>query len=158
VELHLEPFPLRRLLEERRRIHEIVAANKTIQLDVVSPPESLRVRGDEPRIAEILDNLLSNAIKFTPPGGAIRVTTEAVDGRVHVHVRDSGPGLSPDELPQLFTGRKLSPRPTGGEPSTGLGLVITKRLVELHGGQIWVESTLGEGSVFSFSLPRALGV
>jgi signal transduction histidine kinase len=158
VELHLEPFPLRRLLEERRRIHEIVAADKTIQLDVVSPPESLRVRGDEPRIAEILDNLLSNAIKFTPPGGAIRVTTEAVDGRIHVHVRDTGPGLSPEELPQLFTGRKLSPRPTGGEPSTGLGLVITKRLVELHGGQIWVESTLGEGSVFSFSLPRALGV
>jgi signal transduction histidine kinase len=117
-----------------------------------------RFAGDGERIGQVVDNLLSNAIKFTPPGGAIRVTTEAVDGRIHVHVRDTGPGLSPEELPQLFTGRKLSPRPTGGEPSTGLGLVITKRLVELHGGQIWVESTLGEGSVFSFSLPRALGV
>ena len=71
------------------------------------------------------------------------------------HVADSGQGLDPDELARIWDGVRLSPRPTGGETSTGLGLVIVKKLVERHGGRIWAQSEKDRGSTFSFTLPRA---
>ena len=111
---------------------------------------------DAGRIAQVLTNLLSNAIKFSPPGGRIDVIVEPIDGEVQVSVRDRGEGIAPQDLAKLF--RKFSQidssatRKAGG---AGLGLVICKGIIERHGGQLWVESALGEGSTFFFTLPLA---
>ncbi len=111
---------------------------------------------DSNRIAQVLTNLLSNAIKFSPPEGRIEVRAEAEETMVRVSVKDCGEGIAPQDLTKLF--RKFSQldggstRKVGG---TGLGLVISKGIVEQHGGTIGVESTLGEGSTFYFLLPRA---
>ncbi len=111
---------------------------------------------DRVRVAEVVDNLVSNALKFTWPGGRVRVFCEQRNGEVVTHVQDTGQGLESDELEWVFSGKKLSAQPTGGESSTGLGLVIVRKIVELHRGRAWVESKKGEGSRFSFSLPHSL--
>jgi two-component system, sensor histidine kinase and response regulator len=104
----------------------------------------------------VMANLLSNAIKYSHPGGRVRIACEARPGEVVTHVKDTGQGLTPQDLEAIFKRfGKLSARPTGGESSTGLGLAIVKKIVELHGGRIWVESERGKGSTFSFSLPVA---
>ena len=118
----------------------------------VDVPDGIKITGDDQRIEQILLNLLSNAIKFTPEGGRIRLKAGCDDGRLLVNVEDSGPGLSEDEKQKLFrpyyqlsADRSL--------PRIGVGLAITRQLVELHGGTIWVQSELGKGSTFTFSLP-----
>jgi signal transduction histidine kinase len=105
-------------------------------------------------VAQILTNLISNAHKYTLLEGSITVAARRDDGFVRVGVSDTGIGLSPEDQAQLFTkffmARDRSPQAGGG---TGLGLVITRLLVELHGGRITVSSAPGQGSTFSFSLP-----
>jgi len=112
------------------------------------------VKGDTLRLKEILDNLVSNAVKFSPLDGVIDVRVESVEDRIRFEIRDSGSGLTPDDLTRIF-GRfqRLSTQPTGGESSTGLGLHITKRLVELQHGIIRIESSPGAGSVFIVEFP-----
>ena len=105
--------------------------------------------------AAVLDNLFSNAVKYSPPRTRIRVQVSADRDGVVCSVRDEGPGLSEEDQAKLFQpGARLTPKPTGGEPSTGYGLAVAKELVERLGGTIWCESTLGEGACFSFRLPR----
>ncbi len=114
-------------------------------------------RVDEERMREVFENLVGNAVKFTPLGGAIRLSVREDGERISFEVEDEGPGLTPDDLLQLF-GRfqRLSARPTGGESSTGLGLYIVKRLVEQHGGRIRAEKgALGRGAKFVVGVPRA---
>jgi signal transduction histidine kinase len=114
------------------------------------------VAGDAERIRQILINLLSNAHKYTPQGGQIWLTARAEDGWVRIDVRDNGIGLSPDEQAHLFDRFFRARQPaTQGVEGTGLGLPITRLLVEMHGGQITVASTPGAGSTFSFTLPVA---
>jgi signal transduction histidine kinase len=119
------------------------------------PPAALpAVDGDARRIAQILRNLLDNAVTCTPPGGCIRVRARPGDGEVAVEVEDTGPGIPPGHLPHLFdrfyrTDASRS-RTTGG---AGLGLAIVRQLAEAHGGRVWVESEVGKGSTFGFSLP-----
>jgi signal transduction histidine kinase/DNA-binding NarL/FixJ family response regulator len=110
--------------------------------------------GDHDRLRDALDNLLSNAIKYSPIGGPISVTVERTDHEALIRVRDSGPGLSPEDTSRLF-GRfqRLSAKPTGGESSTGLGLSIVKRIVDLHGGRIIVDNGPGGGATFTIALP-----
>jgi len=143
--VHQAAQNLRMLLEERR-----------IQLDLDLPrdlPEGLL---DPHRITQVVTNLLSNAIKFSPPGGHVRISAGATEGVLRVAVRDQGEGISGKDLPRLF--RKFqqidsgSTRKVGG---TGLGLVISKGIIEQHGGRIGVESVPGEGSTFWFTLPMA---
>ena len=155
VVLRLDRCPMAELLEEREPIHAQTAQRKNIELVVDRTGAGADVLADRVRIGEVLDNLMSNAVKYTSPGGRVRVRCESANGEVVTHVEDSGQGLAPDELARVWDGVKLSPRPTGGETSTGLGLVIVKKLVELHDGRIWAESEEGKGSTFSFSLPRA---
>jgi signal transduction histidine kinase len=112
------------------------------------------VRGDRDKLHQVLTNLIGNAVKFTPPGGAVRVETSAPsDGTVQVCIADTGCGIPPDEqdkvFDKFFRGSAIPDEARGA----GLGLAITKSLVELHGGRIWLESTPGHGSRFFFSLP-----
>lgn len=155
VELHLERRRLDALLAERGELHAQTARDKGIELETdPGSAAGIEVLIDRVRVAEVLDNLMSNAIKFTWPGGRVRVFCECRNGEIVTHVEDTGQGLESHELSQVFTGKKLSARPTAGEPSTGLGLVIVKKIVELHQGRTWAVSRKGVGSTFSFSLPR----
>ena len=107
------------------------------------------VRGDRTRIKQIMVNLLSNAIKYNCERGTVEVTCAAsTPGRVRVNIRDTGAGLSPDKLAQLFQPFNRLGQEAGGVEGTGIGLVMTKRLIELMGGVIGVESAVGTGSVF----------
>ena len=110
---------------------------------------------DPDRMREAVDNLVSNAIKYSPPGGHIELSLAVDPNRAKIKVRDEGAGLSQDDLSRLF-GRfqRLSARPTAGESSTGLGLSIVKRIVELHGGNVDAASDgAGRGSTFTIQLP-----
>ena len=112
--------------------------------------------GDVDRVIQIVTNLLSNANKYTPAGGTITISARPEEYCVVVAVRDTGIGLSPDEQDQLFTQFFRAQNRTTQEVSgTGLGLTITRSLVEMHGGALRVSSAKGSGSTFSFTLPRA---
>jgi signal transduction histidine kinase len=110
---------------------------------------------DTDRIREAIDNLVSNAIKYSPIGGRISVVVSHQDNSIVIRVTDEGAGLSPEDLGRLF-GRfqRLSAKPTAGESSTGLGLSIVKRIVDMHGGEITADSDgPGTGSTFTITLP-----
>ncbi len=155
LKLELQSEDLATILAESEPLYSRIAEDKEIVL-AVEPAAVPRVLADRARVFEVLDNLLSNAIKYTPPGGSVRVSCEAVDGAVVTHISDTGPGLTAEDLTVVFRSfKRLSAKPTGGEPSTGLGLAIAKKIVELHGGRIWVDSVPGQGATFSFSLPTA---
>lgn len=110
---------------------------------------------DRVATAAVLDNLFSNAVKYSPPGTRIWIHVSADQDGVVCSVRDEGPGLSKEDQAKLFQqGVRLTPKPTGGEPSSGYGLAVAKELIERLGGTIWCESVLGEGACFSFRLPR----
>jgi signal transduction histidine kinase len=132
---------------------ESLAAEKHLALKVAMPPDLPLGRGDERRIGQVLLNLVGNAIKFTEVG-EVRVEVSVLDGAFRVAVADTGPGIAPDDQEKIFQefqqGDNSSTRKKGG---TGLGLSIAKRIVELHGGRIWVESSPGQGSTFWFTLP-----
>ena len=156
IDLRRAPVELAPLLEGAARslLPLIEARQQRLEVEAVEglPP----VWADPDRVTQILTNLVSNANKYTPAGGRITVAARRDGDSVRVEVRDTGIGLTPEEQAQLFT-RFFRARRRGAEPAagTGLGLVITRLLVELHGGQITVTSAPGEGSTFGFSLPVA---
>jgi signal transduction histidine kinase len=111
-------------------------------------------RGDERKFKQIMLNLLSNAVKFTPEGGSVSVAARSVDSVVEIGVADTGVGISADDQKMIFEEFKQVGRDyTRKAEGTGLGLALTKRFVELHGGNIRVKSALGKGSTFTFTLP-----
>jgi signal transduction histidine kinase len=110
--------------------------------------------GDERKIKQILLNLLSNAVKFTPEGGQIKVDASLSDSAVIVSVADTGIGIAPEDQEAIFEEfRQVGKDYARKREGTGLGLTLTKKFVEMHGGKIWVESELGKGSIFTFTLP-----
>jgi len=111
------------------------------------------IRADERKIKQILLNLLSNAIKFTPEGGRIEVQAVPGDGTVEVSVRDTGVGIAPEDHEAVFEEFRQVGTADKKVEGTGLGLALSRKFVELHGGRIWVESEVGKGSTFTFSLP-----
>lgn len=119
-----------------------------------APPDRVRVRGDPDRIAQILGNLLDNALKYSAPGSPIEVSLIVVDREALVRVRDHGLGVPADEGDRLFTPFFRTSR-TQDVPGTGLGLHISRRLAEQHGGRVWLEKSSDEGSVFALALPIA---
>ncbi|ESR22619.1 sensor histidine kinase [Lutibaculum baratangense] len=130
------------------------AAERKAQDIALGAEAGLLVHGDGERLREAFDNLVGNAVKYSPPGAPIEVSVERTGGRVLLSVRDRGPGLSPEDLRRVFTRfQRLSAQPTGGESSTGLGLSIVKRIVELHGGEATAANRPGGGAVFAISLP-----
>lgn len=140
----------------------VVASNKhlaekkqqQVHLTVCDNAVSI-VSGDSDRLYQSIENLFSNAVKYSPYGAPIDIRVESSESAVRISVKDVGAGLSEDDQKKLFGKfQKLSPRPTGKESSNGLGLSIAKLIVELHGGKIWAESRLGDGSTFFIELPR----
>jgi signal transduction histidine kinase len=152
MDLELSTFRLRDALDSGLTIVRERAARHAIQLNAVVAPDVGALEADERKVKQILYNLLSNAVKFTPDGGRIDVNVRADNGDVRVEVRDTGIGVAPEDQEQIFEEFRQVGRERSRE-GTGLGLTLTKRFVELHGGRIWVDSTPGKGSTFTFTLP-----
>lgn len=149
------PVPARELAEAAVELFTPLAHERGLTLACEVDGDLPRVDCDRDRAIQVLANLLANAIKVTAPGGRVGVRARRLAGDVVFTVEDTGPGIPGDELPQLFDRywRGQSVRYTG----TGLGLTIARGIVEAHGGRIWVESAVGVGSKFSFTLPAADG-
>jgi ligand-binding sensor domain-containing protein/signal transduction histidine kinase len=154
VRLDRQSASIARIVQDVFPLHLWRAEQKGINL-TIEPLDALPdVPVDHSKIASVVDNLLTNAIKYTYAGGSIRIYGESSLSEIQIHVKDTGQGLTPDDKKKVFaTFTKLSAKPTGGESSTGLGLAIVKKIVEIHGGRVWVKSEHGKGSTFSFSLP-----
>jgi signal transduction histidine kinase len=133
---------------------EPLAAEKSLNLTIALPPELPTGRGDERRITQVLVNLVGNAIKFTE-AGEVRVEAVARDNEFEVAVADTGPGIALADQERIFEEfHQADSSTTKTKSGTGLGLAIARRIVGLHGGRIWVESEVGHGATFRFTLPR----
>jgi signal transduction histidine kinase len=128
--------------------------DETARFTLTRPEEGIRVRGDPERIGQILDNLLNNAMKYSPPGARIDVTVATIAGEAQVRVEDYGIGVAAEERDRMFTAYYRTSR-TRAIPGSGLGLHISRRLAEQHGGRLWLDDSTDAGSVFAFALPLA---
>jgi len=141
------------LIINQIEIHQLIAKKKNISLHF-EKEKILPLEFDKNAIAQVVDNYIGNAIKFTPLDSHIHITTKNLGERVQFLVKDEGPGISNEDQKLLFGEfQTLSAKPTGGEKSTGLGLAIAKKLVNLHGGDVGVISEVGQGATFFFTLP-----
>jgi GAF domain-containing protein len=155
MELELNKFDLPLAIENARTFVRERAVKHGINLEVSVDERLGDYVGDERKIKQILLNLLSNAVKFTPEGGRIGIKARQADGSVEISVSDTGIGISPDDQPRIFEEfRQVGTDYAHKVEGTGLGLTLAKKFVELHGGKIWVESEVGKGSTFSFTLPQ----
>jgi signal transduction histidine kinase len=153
VGLDVSPFSLQEALESGVVMVRERATTHGVQVTLAGNSDVNVVEGDERRVRQVIFNLLSNAVKFTPAGGHVDVRALQVNGEVRVSVADTGPGIAAEDLERIF--EEFQQTDTGLEQreGTGLGLALSKRLVELHGGRLWVDSELGSGSTFVFTLP-----
>jgi signal transduction histidine kinase len=162
-ELHVEAEPVEMggLIRDVAERMQAAARTKGVVLDTSLPDvdlceASLHVVGDAQRLTQVLLNLISNALQHTPPDGQVIVSARRAEGKVYVTIQDTGEGIAPDDLPHVFErfyrADRARSRDTGG---SGLGLSIAKSLVEAQGGAITVESQVGQGSVFTVSLPQS---
>jgi signal transduction histidine kinase len=154
MELELATFDLPLAIDNARTFVRERATKHGISVDVNIDKRLGDFNGDERKIKQILLNLLSNAVKFTPEGGRIDISAWQTDGSVEISVSDTGIGIAPEDQARIFE----EFRQVGGDyahkkEGTGLGLTLAKKFVELHGGKIWVESEVGKGSTFTFTLP-----
>jgi signal transduction histidine kinase len=155
MRLDITSIDLNKLLAELHEAMEPLAREKEIALTEKLAPGLPLVEADRTKLRRILVNLLSNALKFTPRQGAVEVRAALEGERVRLTVEDTGVGIAPDDVKRLFDKyEQARSRATRGEKGTGLGLYITRQLVELHGGEIEVQSEPGRGSAFSFTLPK----
>jgi signal transduction histidine kinase len=155
MELELATFDLPLAIENARTFVRERATKHGINLDVTVDERLGDFVGDERKIKQILLNLLSNAVKFTHEGGWIGIKARQVDGSVEISVSDTGIGIAPEDLARIFEEfRQVGSDYAHKTEGTGLGLTLAKKFVELHGGKIWVESEVGKGSTFSFTLPE----
>ena len=160
MELKPEPVVVATLLNEATGSVQAQVQKHEHTLVVTPPPPELRVFADGGRVRQVLLNLLSNAIKFTPDGGRITVVAAPVNGAddsvVRITVTDTGIGIAPEDQPKLFKEfSQLDASASRKYEGTGLGLALSRQLVELHGGSMGVESEMGKGSTFWFTLPQA---
>jgi signal transduction histidine kinase len=143
------------LVREAIESHRPAAAVRALRLDDALTSEVFDLECDRGRVLQVFGNLIGNAIKFTPKGGAVTVRAERRGEEMLFSVADTGPGISLDEVSHVFD-RYWQTKKTA-RLGTGLGLSIAKGLVEAHGGRIWVESTLGQGATFFFTIPGHAG-
>ena len=151
--LELSDYSVQDIAQTVRSTLEPLAADKKLAFKVEVATELPPGRGDGRRLTQVLINLVGNAIKFTD-AGEVAIKAEANNGSFHVSVRDTGPGISAADQTRLFQEFQQADNAiTKKKGGTGLGLAISKRIIEMHGGKIWVESQLGQGSTFAFKLP-----
>jgi two-component system sensor histidine kinase/response regulator len=180
LDLDMRPIDLRALIGEVAETVQGLLHHKPVLLDVKLPERLPRVRGDSAKIRQVLLNLLSNAVKFTDRGSIVVMAQPVVmsgeqargaygeelpyimrNGQritpyVAVSVRDTGIGIPPESLPLIFEEFRQVHQSQPGKRGSGLGLTICRRLIEAHGGRIWVESMPGQGSVFTFTIPLSI--
>jgi signal transduction histidine kinase len=151
--LELSDYSIQDIAQTVRSTLEPLAADKKLAFKLDLSPELPSGHGDGRRLTQVLINLVGNAIKFTDAGEVV-IKAEANNGSFHVSVRDTGPGISAADQAKLFQEFQQADNAiTRKKGGTGLGLAISKRIIEMHGGKIWVESQLGQGSTFTFTLP-----
>jgi signal transduction histidine kinase len=157
MELTPAPFHLPTALDNAVTLVKERAARHAIALHVDVDARLGEVVGDERKVKQVLLNLLSNAVKFTPEGGRIGLKADRRDGVVEIAITDTGIGIAPEDQAAIFEEfRQVGSDERRKEEGTGLGLTLAKKFVELHGGRIWVESQVGHGSMFTFTLPVRL--
>jgi signal transduction histidine kinase len=136
----------------------IPAENKDLSLTLEVPAQTLVVKADWDRLTQVLTNLVANAIAYTEMGG-VTVSLKELPDAVEVSVQDTGIGITPDDLQHIFERfYRADHDVVQANRGTGLGLAIVKSYIEMHGGRIWVSSKYGEGSTFTFILPRGQGI
>jgi len=151
LNLDRHPQDLVRVISEATVMLEPLITEKSLTLHEDLPDHLPSANVDARRVVQVLENLVSNAVKHTAPGGEIRIRAEPANGEIRISVRDTGCGIPGENLPHLFD--RFWQARGARRGGAGLGLAIAKGIVEAHGGRIWVESELGSGSTFGFSLP-----
>lgn len=154
TELELSTFDLAAAIENAIVLTKERALRRGLRLDRQLAPDLGLVQADERKLKQVLVNLLSNAVKFTPEGGTITLSASRSLEAVTLSVRDTGIGIAPNDQKLIFEEfRQVGNDYTSKQEGTGLGLTLARRFVELHGGRLWVESALGQGSTFSLTIP-----
>jgi len=154
LELERSTFSIPEMIEGAVALVRERASGHGVALSCALDAQVGSIDADERKVKQVLVNLLSNAVKFTPSGGRVAVSATRKDSEIVIAVSDTGPGISVDDQARIFQEFEQTGAARGHE-GTGLGLALAKRLVELHGGRIWVESSVGAGSTFAFTLPLA---
>jgi len=153
--LSIAPTALLDVIDETISLNRSAAESKATALDLISPLPIPVMQLDAAKIHLVFHNIIHNAIKYSQHGAHVRVCVVTEKDQVLVTVHDNGPGIPADELNSIFAPfQKTRARAACSDPGTGLGLAICKRIVERHGGRIWVESTLGHGAAFTIALPH----
>ena len=150
--MHMAQVDLNQVIKTAAETAQMTTAKHRLRLDL--DPGLTPLSGDPDKLTQVMSNLLSNAIKYSPAGGEVVVTTRKTDGSVLVSVKDQGQGIPPEFITKIFG--RYERYEAAGKPAqvgTGLGLAISQQIIQLHGGKIWVESKLGMGSDFQFTLP-----
>jgi signal transduction histidine kinase len=153
MELTLSDVAIPELLRSAVSMHSDRADRGGIVLALTTDPAEITIPADERRVRQVVVNLLSNAVKFTPPDGRVDVSARLDNGHVEIAVADTGPGIPAEDLESIFEEFEQAGDGKQAEEGTGLGLPLSRKLVELHGGRLWAESEPGHGSTFHFTLP-----
>jgi signal transduction histidine kinase len=157
MELELSDFDLPMTIDNALMLIRERAGRRSIALNTAVGERVGQVHADERKIRQVLLNLLSNAIKFTPEGGRIEVEAKPVNGSIEVSVSDTGVGIAPEDQEAVFEEFRQVGTADKKVEGTGLGLALSRKFIELHGGKIWVESQVGQGSTFTFTVPVRRG-
>jgi signal transduction histidine kinase len=154
MDLDVEEFDVAQAIDNAVVLVRERATRKGLTLDTRLDRGLGSLRGDQRKVKQVLLNLLSNAVKFTPEGGRVEIRAQRLDGHVEVAVTDTGIGIAEEDLDAVFEEfRQVGTDYAKKHEGTGLGLTLSRKFVELHGGRIWVKSQLGQGSTFAFTLP-----
>ena len=153
LKLALDDYSIKDVVHNVFSAVEPLATKKNLNLKVDVPPDLPAGRGDERKLTQVLLNLVGNAIKFTD-AGEVAIKVAASNGSLSVAVHDTGPGIAPADQAKLFEEFQQADNSiTKAKGGTGLGLAIARRIVEMHGGRLWVDSRLGDGATFTFTIP-----
>jgi len=157
MELELTDFNLPATLDNALTLVRERAGRRGIAVGLTVDERLEEIRADERKVRQVVLNLLSNAIKFTPEGGRIEVRAVPMDGSVEVSVSDTGVGIAAEDQEEIFEEFRQVGTAAKKVEGTGLGLALSRKFIELHGGRIWVESQIGAGSTFTFTVPIRRG-
>ena len=148
-----EPVSLPELISDIAQKFQLEARHRALTIEIAADDGLPMVDADIALVERVLENLIDNALSHSPEGGTIRIPIASARDSVRVTVSDSGPGIAPEHLPRVFDRFYQAGNAHRGNAHAGLGLAIAKRIVELHGARLEVESTVGQGTAFSFELP-----